>query len=634
MKRSLSPQYLSALLTTCLMVTVVFKLQFWFLHPLLIWADQSVYMAMAQLLLQGKIPYLDFFDFNLPVIIYLNAIPMALAQWLQQPPPIVLDLCVLSLLAISLLLSNSVFRSSTSRIDYYTRLPWLFALAVFTQMQDADFAQREHLFVLLTAPYMLLRTLSPGFTRQPAKKPAPLLIGTLAAIGASIKPHFLALILAFEISAAIANGQEISIAALKKRFTRPEFKAFALTTLIYFAHFLLYPPQAWRIFLEEAMPIYYNGNSWFGHSLISSLADEEYHNYFFFALIAVTLLTISGKMRSRLTLPLLTFTWGAVIVFLITGGTWTYRLLPMQAGTLLLLSAEIGEKLASLRRIKLQGWRTYKTCGGIALAFATAVSTGALLHIYYVDAANAPPHAPIGSGYKYVSPLLDFSALYYSIIEHTNVNDPILYIGSGVRPGYPATLQSRRQPASRYLHGMIIPMLEQCIEKTHDNKYKVLLQRVLDQYGEDITKNKPVIVYLQIGLLDGDTEESFRTRYLRNYQKAGDLLSMGCAVYERQAGQADNAKRDLMIKVMLKQIRPEDAARQLNMTEAEFGRYLDQAEAALSKALFNTAAGGDEELYSKLNRCLEEKQIMQRTIDGLLEENIKLKAVSRASAGK
>ncbi len=41
---------------------------YWSMHPLSISADQSVYVQSGLLLLQGKVPYLDFFDLNLKTL--------------------------------------------------------------------------------------------------------------------------------------------------------------------------------------------------------------------------------------------------------------------------------------------------------------------------------------------------------------------------------------------------------------------------------------------------------------------------------------------------------------------------------------------------------------------------------------
>jgi len=621
----ISKRFISLLIVSCLTFGLLFKLVYWTQRPLIIWADQSVYMAMAQLLLMGKVPYIDFFDFNLPLIIYLNTIPMAMAQVFRQPPPLMLDFFILALTGLSIFLSNLVFRASGSRLDFCTRVPWLAALVIFTQMQMPDFGQREHFFVLLCAPYLLMRCIYPNCRTIPLART----MGVLAAVGANIKPHFLAIIVLFEVAAAISDPQGISLTNLKTRFERPEVKAFLIATLIYCLHFFLYPYKAWQIFMDEALPIYLNGSAFFGHSLISSVSGEEGHKYYFFALIAVTLLALPRPVNAQLTVPLITFSWAGVVIYLLTGGTWTYRLLPTEAGTLLLLAAELGIVFNLLRSKYLKSWPRLTQCAALSLAMATAIAIGQQLHVFAMEQGGAHS-APIGSGYQYSSPLLNFNSLYYSMLDNSVPDDAVVYIGGGVRPGYPATLQARRRPGCRYLHGMIIPMLRHCIAETGDIKYRELLHNVTTQYGEDILKNRPAVVYYEHEMFGKPEDEFFINHYLCEYEEIGTLQSLECHIYKLRGtlsngSRPEDAKRDLVMKVLLKQISIEQAAEKLKMTPLELDRFLRNTSAAVDRSLFNTVGGGDEELYSRLQRAEQEKVVLQKTIDKLLRDQAALK---------
>src|ERR1700679_1637233 len=61
-----------------LIASLLYKLR----YPLEINTDNAVYLAVAQLLLGGKQPYVDFYDTNPPLIMYLNVIPAAIGNWL------------------------------------------------------------------------------------------------------------------------------------------------------------------------------------------------------------------------------------------------------------------------------------------------------------------------------------------------------------------------------------------------------------------------------------------------------------------------------------------------------------------------------------------------------------------------
>ncbi|MBK7841277.1 MAG: hypothetical protein IPJ49_27065 [Candidatus Obscuribacter sp.] len=76
----LNERVILVLLLLSFILIVTYKLIFWALHPLNVSADQSVYLQCGELILQGKVPYRDFFDFNPPLIMYINVIPVALAH--------------------------------------------------------------------------------------------------------------------------------------------------------------------------------------------------------------------------------------------------------------------------------------------------------------------------------------------------------------------------------------------------------------------------------------------------------------------------------------------------------------------------------------------------------------------------
>ena len=134
------------------------RLIFWLYHPLFVWTDQSVYLEIAQLILQGKIPYLDVFDFNPPLIMYLNVIPVLVSKALHVPAPLGLSLTIIFLSAFSC--------ASAAWLAFKNRMVCspivLFSLIFFfcplpTQGLDTDMGQREHIFMLLYLPFLIGR---------------------------------------------------------------------------------------------------------------------------------------------------------------------------------------------------------------------------------------------------------------------------------------------------------------------------------------------------------------------------------------------------------------------------------------------------------------------------------------------
>jgi hypothetical protein len=70
-----------------------------------------------------------------------------------------------------------------------------------------------------------------------------------------------------------------------------------------------------------------------------------------------------------------------------------------------------------------------------------------------------------------------------------------------IAPGYPLLLQTKREPASRYLHGMLLPTLIYAGDKARSEAVKEkmagFMAKVLADYREDIRCNKPKLILIQ-----------------------------------------------------------------------------------------------------------------------------------------
>ena len=63
--------------------------------------DCAAYLQYGALLLDGKLPYVDFVDVNPPLIVYISAVPAFFARHCPLDPIVVFSLCVLGLVAWS-----------------------------------------------------------------------------------------------------------------------------------------------------------------------------------------------------------------------------------------------------------------------------------------------------------------------------------------------------------------------------------------------------------------------------------------------------------------------------------------------------------------------------------------------------
>ncbi len=142
----------------------------------------------ARVLLGGGTLYRDFFETNPPLITYLNVPVVLLAEQFGLSLQRAFCLAVYALVIVSFGLSlRSLLESGVCKCA--TR--WLGCCFVYlvTILPGPDFGEREHLLVLFARPYFL--DLAGRLNGGGGGKPHSTLCALLAAIGFSLKPHFL-----------------------------------------------------------------------------------------------------------------------------------------------------------------------------------------------------------------------------------------------------------------------------------------------------------------------------------------------------------------------------------------------------------------------------------------------------------
>ncbi len=184
--------------------------------------DQMWLLYAAGLMLHGAQPYgPQIFETNPPLILWLSAVPAALAPILHLPDTAIGKLLVLllelatatlcvRLLSQPKLRGSQVPTVSSSTLGLLTPPPasetWgtpalyilLFAYITAVAVLPArDFGQRDHLLTLFLLPY--LAAAASRAANLPIPRPLAYLTGTLALLGLALKPHQLLIPLAVEL---------------------------------------------------------------------------------------------------------------------------------------------------------------------------------------------------------------------------------------------------------------------------------------------------------------------------------------------------------------------------------------------------------------------------------------------------
>ncbi|MDX1986866.1 MAG: hypothetical protein SFV17_09265 [Candidatus Obscuribacter sp.] len=523
---------------------------YWSMHPLSISADQSVYVQSGVLLLQGKVPYLDFFDFNPPLIIYLNVIPVLVARAFALPLPMGLNMTVMTFHVFSTLFSAFLLYRYSGQCRQAVRLvellPVLAVYAWFSQTLVPDFGQREHLFTIAFMPFFVLRGL-----RHAGANPAPgssCLAGFLAGLLMSLKPQFFLIWVFSELGFLCQSARgDRSRRYLSRGKTglSPELIALMVPPLVYALSFAFLPRQALKVFLDVALPIYSYGNNWGARSFMPMLVGEYLFAWPFYQFLIGALISLPLRRESVWLPPLLMICLACLFNYLSGGQAWTYRLLPFSLFSKLLLALETG---ILLRYIYDRFKDRFLQTGALA-SILFLLCTGFFAYGFMADAVEEVVNAE-GEifdlkevGYSGSNLRGELDATFYCMVENSKLGDKVLYIGSGIRPGYPAQLQCGRSPGSRYLYGYPLTMLDQARENRPDltARFKALEARIIAELGEDINKNKPKLVFVQLCPIALLLEPyHFISRYLQNYSLLGEVD--GAAVYKLTGSKVDLKK--------------------------------------------------------------------------------------------
>lgn len=513
----------------CMTMIVLVLIDIVMTQPLRISCDAALFLEIGRMLTVGKVPYVDFFELNPPLVLYAHSVLYSLTRMIPIPEPLAFNLLTIGFYIISLSASTIILWKNREHPESALFPPLLVSFAISTFFFSScviDFGQREHLFVLSFFPYFLIRWLRS--TGQPVPAAIGVPCATFSATTACFKPHFLFLVLVFEFSLWLQSRN------LKTQFRTAEAVALPAVLMLY-GLFLLFMPQNSRDgYFGFVLETYRLGYEAYAASLTSllvgSLNEFRYAMYLTVASLAASLIL---ARRSTLLMPLAAFTIAGLIIYLIQGNLWVNRAMPLFAGSFMLAGTEIGIVYNSFSgRLKNVG----------RVAFLTVLVSFLVVFLYVqhcrqyalTDVPNWFSLSRIG--YSGKSPPIAWAGAEL-ILNETNEHDPVLFMSTLIEPAYPALLQLKREAASRYLHGMSLTALWFARENAPNNndrqRAQLLCMKVLQDYCDDIERNKPKLIFVKKKVIAPLIEEDACLKQAFSaYEKLDDID--GHDVYRRR----------------------------------------------------------------------------------------------------
>jgi hypothetical protein len=307
--------------------------------------DTSWNITLAEKMLAGQRPYVDFIEINPPSSFLLCLGPTLAARLIGTTPEFMVDLFSFVGVGLSLWLARSILARAGAIGEGAGGRLALVATAALLLLPGRAFAQREHIAVLTALPCLAaLAVWAEGGRVAPALS---LLAGVGAGLALAIKPHFAL----FFLPAFAYLGRRAGWRALLVRSEL--YVALAVAALCWVAIFLRFPA-----FFELAAPIARDIYLPVRRSLAATLSDPTLAIW-----LALGVLLVYSARR-RLSEPLIATpalaSIGAVAAYLLQGKLWPYQGYPAVAFIVLALGP-----LAIAKSTK--GW------GALAAALATVV---------------------------------------------------------------------------------------------------------------------------------------------------------------------------------------------------------------------------------------------------------------------
>ncbi|MBU6452170.1 MAG: hypothetical protein KGS72_10355 [Cyanobacteria bacterium REEB67] len=505
-------------LALCLVAVIILagsSIFFWYCHPLLIFCDQGLYMHMAQLLLQGKVPYVDMFEINPPLAIYLHTPPVLAASFFHLTQPFAFALYIWTLILISSLVGGLAAWRSGSRGALYVSMAAILGMVFFSRGQTLDFGQRDHIFAILYFPFFLVRYLRwQGLKNNRA---LGIIAGILGGIGIALKHYFVPVALAAEV-----------VWVIDKKSLRPllstETVAASLTLLLYGVHFVFLPKGELQTFFGFIVPIYQAGYSYYMTSLSYNVFWSRPDLYL---MAATTIGALALARRSSFVLPLQAFSLMSAAIFVLAGQVWTCHTMSTRMASDIALCVQALLCARFLPAFTRRG-RLGPTILGLALIAFAVYHVKDPVESAMREHENGDLFWVKSLKHSVITPKDDIEACSKIVLNYTQPDDSILFISSAMAPGYPVFQQCERKPASRLLHGMVLPILSSLIEDPDQSEsrkglFQSRLRQIFDWYEDDIAANKPKIIFVQIRFIyDLLRERGFFERQMAGYKVLKD----------------------------------------------------------------------------------------------------------------
>jgi len=296
--------------------------------------DIAWLLYVARRWMQGRELYVDVVEVNPPLIIWISAIPLSLAQWLE------VDQQTAAMPFFTAAVLGCVWWSTgllqRAGVLFAARLPLFAVLAsVFLLIPAGDLGQREHLLIAAFLPYLIL--LAQRIDGREAPTVASVAAGVLAGLGCALKPHYGAMFAVLEGLALLRGLRPWRVMPIAAGSTLAAYVG--LVALLCPAYLRRAVPMALALYGATDVPLL-------------NLASESALLIAGMTVAAVLLWTRRrGTGGDSLMLVLLVFAVASTGICFVDGKDWYYHRLPATIATTLAVLLWIAQEVRDRQRL-------------------------------------------------------------------------------------------------------------------------------------------------------------------------------------------------------------------------------------------------------------------------------------------
>jgi hypothetical protein len=543
-------------------------------RPLEMNTDAAFYLQCGQLMLAGKVPYVDFMDFGPPLIMYMNIPPAALSQWLNIPPTLAFSICVWLLVGFLTVIAWWQIHRLAGKLPLPMVASFIVALPIITMVMLFQYGQRDFLGIYFILPLFFMRlqqslvtvkaekvekvekaekvekvekiekiekaekdptasaadtniARETGFARETGKiqhsKLSHYFVGFLGGFGCCLRPECVIPVLLVEAFAffsarrnppgdGIASKETPGSPAFIWQFNLVSWVGLFSAGALYGLCFLSMPKAALDQYFQFVMPLLARGY----HCYDCTLTEVLFYPFIAAPALILILLAASFLMR-RLPLSRLFILW-CLAGYLLCVAYHTFmphHIILMEAGGVLLAAVLIaGLTTDSPGRSSM--------IVPVSVLAACAASLITVLRANDISVMRFPESV----------------RLRQVLSEMSGPNDRVAFLGTSVAKPYPMMASINRLPATRYLFLFPISMAQYI--RAHDpsqaEKMQALQERVYKETAEDLAKNQPKLVFVYAGVPSQGCDPDFN---LKQWFEKHGLLSGPLAHYKYVENVAD-----------------------------------------------------------------------------------------------